>query len=183
MLNLVQYLPRRDHRDTAEQLLPLAERYVTSLIYRGCIPRGVDREDLFQEARLAAVRAVRKYVPGRKSLASFVLMAIHRDIVRYVARWNRDVPQPVDPAYLSDGFGGMLQALAETEENTNVFAAIFAMLPAECTRQKQVLALLFQQGQSEQDVQRSLGLSRSTIKFLKQDGLRRLREEFSGAND
>lgn len=178
MLNLDQYLQDRDQHKTAEQLLPLADIWIASLVRRGCIPRGVDRDDLLQEARLAVVNAVRKYRPDcGRGLRSFVLLVIHRDVLRYIRRWNREIPERVPQNSLSDGFSGMLQLMAEAEDGESRldFDNILGMLPAGCPRIKQVLSLAFRDGLSEGEIATRIGRGQAVTHKLLARGIQRLR--------
>jgi RNA polymerase sigma factor (sigma-70 family) len=95
-----------EHYETIDRA---ARGSVNLLIPKG-VRRHVGEEDLLQEARVAGMRAVAAFVPGRCDLMTFVLtyvrnrlLSILRDNVRHAAALERfrnaatPAPEPRDP--------------------------------------------------------------------------------------
>lgn len=183
---------RSAEEELVRQHLPAARRLARRVAGWG---RPELRDDIEQEAALALVEAVRDYDPGRGiPFASYALWRVHCRVVDYLrahgAEANRGAAPPVPEGEERDsedeGAGALRDALerrralleAPGVDDEAVRNALLTQLERAVAslpeRDRQVLALYWEEGLSLAEIARVLGVSRARAGEVHRRALRRL---------
>ncbi len=144
-----------------------------SLAYRMCGRRTL-AEDVVQDAFVAVWRSGARYDPGRGSVRSWILRAVHNRAIDAFRRERATTSRNVQDVGLSETFPARERTEAEVERRSNA-RMVRSALQTLPTDQRQVIELAYFGGFSHAQVAETLGLPAGTVKGRMRLGLSKLR--------
>jgi RNA polymerase sigma factor (sigma-70 family) len=173
-----------DEERLLKRFEPACQRYINNIF----LP-GMDQSDLMQEAKLAALGAIRSFDPakGKGKLTTHVIAGIRwriANLMRHSSMQMRDKEAEVcsldafaDNDYESDTVADRIPA----KDNRSAHDLLLACLQlCETATERAIIASTWD-GQSMAELGREIGLSRERMRQLKERLMVRIREGVMGA--